>query len=73
MVTNGQDNKATYTLTIKYEDPQYERELTSATLVDTNNVAEIKEDNTYNTVLGTAQMGKETVNTPACERALHLW
>ena len=63
VVTNGQDNKATYTLTIKYEDPQYERELTSATLVDTNNVAEIKEDNTYNTVLGTAKMGKETVNT----------
>ncbi len=59
-----EDNKTTYTLKLDFEDAKTERTLSSATLVNTNDVPKITADGTYDAVVGSAKnTAGETVKT----------
>ena len=51
-----EDNKTTYTLKLDFEDAQTERNLSSATLVNTNDVPKITPDGTYEISTGTIKL-----------------
>ena len=52
-VTASDGTAQTYTITVKYENAKTARTISSATLVGTNNNAEITDDNTYGVTVGT--------------------
>ena len=55
-----EDNKTTYTLKLDFEPAQTDRILSSATLVNTNDVPKITPDGTYNTTVGTGKLADGT-------------
>ena len=58
--TAGEDNQTTYTLKLDFEDAQTERTLSSATLVNTNDVPKITPDGTYGVTAGTGKLADGT-------------
>ena len=54
--SDTEDNKTTYTLKLDFEPAQTERTITSATLVDTDDVPKITPDGTYGVTPGTIKL-----------------
>ena len=57
---SGEDNKTTYTLKLDFEPAQTDRILSSATLVNTNDVPKITPDGTYGVTAGTGKLADGT-------------
>ena len=58
--TAGEDNQTTYTLKLDFEPAQTDRILSSATLVNTNDVPKITPDGTYGVTAGTGKLADGT-------------